>query len=560
MKLRLIGIAFSLFLSGNFYCLGQSPDIPLSREYYHLIDRYEILSGKLPDDFHTSVKPYRREQVAAFFDRLDTVLTGLSKTDRFNIDHVLTDNYDYSKSSTGLSGKPFIKYFYLYKNDFFSVNDKDFQFHLNPVIYFSGGLDKNQKVTNYVNTRGLEASGLIGKKIGFYTFLSTTQAAYPFYVRSWIDRYLAVPYEGFWKVYQKDGIDYYTASGYVTFNIIKPIQVELGHGKPFIGDGIRSMILSDFSNNYLYLRLNTKVWKFNYVNIFAQHYADAFASAGTGSLGGTYPRKFMALHHLSYDVTRNFNLAIFETEVIGDSTQSFEIGYLNPVIFYRWLEQQSGSHDNAMLGADLKYNFLKHFSLYGQFLLDEFVLHEVLAGKGWWGNKYGAQGGIKYFNVAGINNLDVQVEFNIARPYTYTHKDIFTNFANYRLPLAHPEGANFREWMVNVRYQPWPRITLNLEGIHSGYGEDDATSNWGKNIMMSYNTRQRDYGNFVGQGYYTHLNYLNIAVSYQYKFNVFIDLELTLHDVSSAYNPLNLNSTWAGINFRWNISRKTFDF
>ena len=77
---------------------------------------------------------------------------------------------------------------------------------------------------------------------------------------------------------------------------------------------------------------------------------------------------------------------------------------------------------------------------------------------------------------------------------------------------------------------------------------------------MSYNTRQRDYCNFVGQGYYTHLNYLNIAVSYQYKFNVFIDLELTLHDVSSAYNPLNLNSTWAGINFRWNISRKTFDF
>jgi hypothetical protein len=539
---------------------GQSPDIPLNKDVYHLLNRYEVLSGRLAGDFHTSIKPYPRKPVAGFFVRLDSTLQYKSKSDQYNIDHILTDNYDYADYPDARSRKPFLKHLYQYKNDFLAVNENDFQLHLNPVLYFSGGIDKGQNVTPYINTRGLEASGMIAGKIGFYTFLSTTQAAYPVYVRNWISRNKAVPYEGFWKVFHKDGVDFFDASGYVTFNVVKPVTVEFGHGKTFDGNGIRSMVLSDFSNNYLYLKINTKVWKFNYFNLFARNYADAYTAGGGGSAGGNYPKKFLAHHHLSYDITKNLNIGVFETVMIGDSTQSFDIGYLNPIIFYRALEQQSGSRDNAMVGADLKWNFLQHFSLYGQFLLDEFLLHEVTAGNGWWGNKYGAQAGLKYFNVAGVDNLDAQVEFNIARPYTYTHNNIYTNFTNYRMPLAHPYGANFREYIVKVRYQPLPRIVCNIEAIHSGYGEDDNTSNWGKDIMKSYETRERDYGNYVGQGYYTHLDFLDFVLTYEFKFNVFFDLELTIHNVKSEYAPLNLNTTYAGVNFRWNIGRKIFDF
>ena len=550
------GALLFMALDGN--C--QSPDLPLNRDSYHLIDRYEVLSGKLAGDFHTSVKPYARMPVAAFFDRIDSTMTDKSRSDQFNIGHFLTDHYDYTDYPDAKSSKPFLKHFYQYKNDFFAVHTGDFQLHLNPVLYFSGGIDQSQDVIPYTNTRGLEAGGLIAGRIAYYTFLSTTQAAYPVYVRDWIKRNKVVPYEGFWKVFHKDGVDFFNASGYISFNVVKPIAIEFGHGKTFDGNGIRSMAISDFSNNYLYLKINTHVWKFHYFNLFAQNYADAYASASGGSTGGSYPRKFLAHHHLSYDILKNLNIGVFESVMIGDSTQSFDISYMNPIIFYRALEQQSGSKDNAMVGADLKWNFLDHFSLYGQFLLDEFVLHEVTAGDGWWGNKYGAQGGLKYFNVAGIDNLDAQVEFNIARPYTYTHTDIYTNFANYRMPLAHPYGANFREWIFLVRYQPVPRITLNIEGIHSGYGEDSDSTNWGRDIMKSYETREREYGNYVGQGFYTHLNYLDLVLSYEFKFNVFFDFEVTLHNVASEYAPLNLNTTYAGVNFRWNIARKIFDF
>jgi hypothetical protein len=553
-------VLFLYFLLSVSISFAQSPDIPLNRDYYNLIDRYEILSGKFSNQFHSAVKPYRREQVAAFFDGIDTVITDKSRVDLFNIEQVRIDNYAYSTVQNAKSKKRFLKYFYEHKNDLFSVMEKDFEMHVNPVLYFSAGIDKDQHVTPYVNTRGIEVSGMISKKIGYYTFISTTQAAYPNYVRSWINSNLAVPYEGFWKAYNKDGVDFFTASGYFSFNVVKPVNIRFGHGKTIVGNGIRSMTLSDFSNNYLYLKLDVKVWKFDYFSLFAQNYADAYAAAGTGSLGGNYPKKFLAHHHLSYNINRNLNIGIFESVVIGDSTQSFEIGYLNPLIFYRALEQQSGSNDNAILGGDIKFNFLKHVSIYGQFLLDEFKLDEVLAGNGWWANKYGAQGGIKYINAVGIKNLDAQVEFNISRPYTYTHSDIYTNYANYRMPLAHPFGANFKELIMVIRYQPFTRITWSVKGIYAKYGEDDATSNWGKNIMKSYNTRERDYGNFIGQGYMTSFNYFNFITSYQFKFNVFFDLELAYRDVNCDYEPLNNRSFYAGANFRWNIPRKEFDF
>src|SRR5690606_40679865 len=83
----------------------------------------------------------------------------------------------------------------------------------------------------------------------------------------------------------------------------------------------------------------------------------------------------------------------------------FNVGYLNPIIFYRSLEHQDGSLDNAMVGMDYKINFARHFSFYGQFMLDEFKLDEVLSGEGWWANKFGIQTGLKYINVFGIDNL-----------------------------------------------------------------------------------------------------------------------------------------------------------
>ena len=153
---------------------AQGPNIPLNRDYYHLLDRLAIKSGVLSKSFQSALKPYRREVVADFVDNLNIDSLGYNRIDKFNIGYIKNDNWTFSDSSESDSRKPFLKIFYKKKPDFVSVLTKDFELHLNPVIHFSAGSDSNYDRMLYTNTRGFEASGMIAKKIGYYTYITTT--------------------------------------------------------------------------------------------------------------------------------------------------------------------------------------------------------------------------------------------------------------------------------------------------------------------------------------------------------------------------------------------------
>src|SRR5690606_8607867 len=228
-----------------------------------------------------------------------------------------------------------------------------------------------------------------------------------------------VPHEGFWKRYKDGaGVDFLQARGYIAFQATKHIDFQFGHDRFFIGNGYRSLIFSDYAPPALFLKGNVKVWKLNYLFLLNQMTADRVRAGGGG-----YPNKFVALHHLSMNIGSKFNLGVFESVIFSPDDPSgvdnFRLEYLNPIIFYRAIEQQNGSSDNVMLGFDFKWNALRKLSFYGQFLLDEFVIDHIREGDGWWANKFGVQLGGKYVDAFAVPNLDLQAELNMVRPYTY---------------------------------------------------------------------------------------------------------------------------------------------
>ena len=220
-----------------------------------------------------------------------------------------------------------------------------------------------------------------------------------------------------------------------------------------------------------------------------------------------------------------------------------------------------GDPDNAFVGADFKWNLLNRFQLYGQLILDEW-LFENLSNRGNWRNKNGVQLGAKYIDVAGISNLDLQLEFNTVRPYTYTHyRNVeYTNYQHYNQPLAHPLGANFREIIAIVRYQPIPKLNLTLKGISIRTGEDNEGENWGGNIFLDYNTRQQDENNSVGQGIATTINFLDFTASYQVRHNLFLDFKQIIRQKSSDDPTRELNSSLTNVGVRWNIPQRINEF
>lgn len=540
---------------------GQSSTISLDEDYYHLVDRYEVKSGRIIPAIFTSVKPYERSAVVAFIDSVNGMGLITSRADVFNYQFLRNDSWEWSRAETADARSPVVRHFYRKKSDFFHVDTEDFDLHINPILYVGAGRDSRRDEMLFVNTRGIEVRGMVDRKVGFYTYVTENQVMFPQYVSDRVSEFRVVPHEGFWKKYKEgDGVDFLQARGYITFDATRHINVQFGHDRFFIGNGYRSLILSDFAPPALFLRGNVRVWKLNYLFLINQMVADPNRVIGTGS----YPGKYNAFHHLSINIGERFNLGVFESVIFSadDATgaNSFRFDYLNPIIFYRAIEQQNGSSDNVLLGMDFKWNVARRLSLYGQFVLDEFVIEHLRAQDGWWANKFGVQLGGKYVDAFGIPNLDLQGEFNVVRPYTYSHFTDFGNYSSYHQPIAHPLGANFRELAGILRYQPLPRVSVVGKLVMMEAGRDTTGVNWGGDILKSNRTRQRELGNALLQGVAHNVLLGSFTASWQLRHNFFVEGAVLIRQSESADPARHHNSTITSLALRWNIARRHYDF
>lgn len=550
----------ALFFLVSVAAVGQSTNATLNEDYYHWIDRYEIKSGKIIPEIFTTIKPYKRDAIIRFLDTLNT-REGIfdSKSDQFNLEYLRNDSWEWSRAETSDSKKPFLKALYKKKSDLVYVDKPEFDLHVNPVLYLSVGNDTRRDALITNNTRGIEIRGMIDRKIGFYTFVGENQSVLPMYVQEDVDNNKVVPHEGFWKTFKENGVDYFQARAYIDFNISKHIYMQFGNDRTFTGNGYRSFILSDYAPPNFYLRANVKVWKLNYRYQLNRMAADARTSGNQ-----RYPEKFMVHHHASFNIGKKLNIGIFESVVFSPkdsiNNNTFDLSYLNPVIFYRAIEQQFGSSDNALLGLDIKWNAFRGVSFYGQLVLDEFLLDEIKAGDGWWANKYAIQTGVKYIDAFTVSNLDLQAEFNVVRPYTFSHYSQYGSYSNYRQPIGHPLGANFREWVGIVRYQPISRLNLIAKVFYADIGRDDVGQNWGSDILKNSNTREQEYGNAIGQGNANTILFADFTASYMLKHNFFIDVKQIVRNSKSDLPAYNSNTSLTSVALRWNMPQRLYDF
>lgn len=553
MKYLLLGILQIIVI----YSYGQSP-LTASRGDFstHLVDRLYYLSDDSTSDLFSSWKPFERQEIAR-------LANNQSKNNSY-YSYLLKDNWEYVADFDNSSKKTLFKKLYRSQSDFFHYHGDDVKIRINPLLHYQLGKDSETGSLLYINSRGMMIEGTIDNKVSFQTTLTENQLRLPSYVRDYQQEFGVIPGAGFWKLLGDDAYDYLFASGHVSVQATKHINIQLGNDRFFVGNGYRSLFLSDFANNYPYLKIKTKVWKFQYTNLYAQLTADVNSFSG-GTFGiGEFPKKFMTMHHLSFDVSKKVNIGLFESIIFSrqDSigNNQFEFAYLNPVIFYRAAEQHTGSPDNALLGAEFNWKMFKGVAMYGQFVIDEFIFSDVFGDRGKWSNKYAYQLGFKYFNALGIDRLDLQVEHNFGRPFVYTHTTQTTSYSHYEQALAHPLGANFKEIVGIVRYRPHPKLYFYGKILATEYGEESEDSNIGKNILLPNASRDSDDGNFVGQGINTKLLFGELRASYMLRHNLFVDLSQIIRMEDSEVDSRDLNNSVTSVGIRLNLAAKDFTF
>lgn len=509
--------------------------LPLSSDYEYFIRNYLFES----DTFHSSVKPF--------------VVNDFNESAALDSFFRLSKQVDW-KQNNKVTRSIFLRHQ-------LELNKKDYTLHFDFLPDWQGGKDFSSGKSTYLNSRGFFLEGNIGKNFSFRSDFYENQGAYAGYIEDYGKLHKVVPGQGLVHTFLAPGFDFNNASGLISYSGSKYFNVQFGHGKNFWGDGYRSTLLSDVAYNYPFLKITTDFWKIKYVNLFAQ-FQDLRATPLAPDVG--FRKKYATFHYLDFKINKRFSLGLFEAVIWkADDTganRGFDVNYLNPIIFYRPVEFSLGSPDNELLGINSSYKISSENMLYGQFLLDELKFSEYIHNRGWWANKYAYQLGIKSYKLAGIKRLYGQIEINGASPYTYSERSTLMNYGHDNESLAHPLGANFREFVSIIRYQ-WNRIEYRLQWNYDWYGKDSSlTQNIGQDIFKSYSTRQNEYGNFTGQGLKVNLSYVDLRLSYLLnpKNNLRIELGYVRRDEWSAGK--DAQTSWVTFGLRSSFRNLYYDF
>ena len=405
----------------------------------------------------------------------------------------------------------------LTKEYFLQIDRNDYALIVNPVINLEIGKERDNNNLIWTNTRGIIADGRLGSRFKFYSSFLENQSVFPRYITNSIVEKSAwvIPGQGESRWSADSVFDYSIASGHFNYRFSKFSMFEFGTGKHFIGDGYRSLILSDVAFNYPYLRVQTNAGIFQYTNLYMEH----MNLLSNPSQSYTYDKKYMSLHHLSANITDRLNIGIFESVVWENSRtpefSGFDISYLNPIIFLRPVEYSLNSSDNVLIGMNLKFKINNSSHIYGQFVLDEYSFPDLQNGDGWWGNKYAYQFGCKWYHAFRIQNLIFQFENNVATPYTYSHSNVNQSYSHYFQSLAHPLGSNFNETLFLIDYK-FHQFKAHFQFTNIKFGDKipNDPHNYGNDIFVSSDERPSDYGVEMYQGNYSLLDYIKTHISY----------------------------------------------
>ena len=383
----------------------------------------------------------------------------------------------------------------LYPNgrDMAAVTGDGYALQLNPLLYVSAGqarFSDSTNVTTWRNTRGVRASGHIGP-IFFESRLTENQER-PAQVQFQDG---TAPGIGFALIQDDEVYDYFTATGMVGFRS-RFFEVRFGRDRNRWGFSRQSLNVSDAAPAYDQLQIRTKVWRLEYTNLFTRYIEPERIRDAERGGNTTYPSRYGAHHRLALHINDGIQPELFESIRFAPQTDSlvsrsnYELAYLNPIIFYRAVERDIGSPDNAMLGIGGSWRPVDGALLYGQFLLDELRVSEI--GSGWWGNKWGWVLGA---DVAGLgsDHLSVQVEAARLRPFLYNHFYTPNAYVHYRDPLGHPAGPNAYDVTLAANFDPPSRWQAGLTTRWTRRGRNPAGENIGSDPQVSTNTRSRDY-------------------------------------------------------------------
>ena len=497
MKKVFTGIIL-LFSIVNIAC-AQAEYQPYSYDFYQKFDS-DVYS--LSSDEHTSLKPYI----------IDPAL-------KPHYDSLMNYNSDGKTHSWG--------YNKLFNEHLIDIKSSNSTFYADLLPDFTMGknLSGSKESTSLVSY-GVQIGGTVGDNFYYNVMGFENQATFPEYISTYINQTGIIPGQARAKVYGQDNYDWKYFTAVASYTPVKYLNISLGQDKTFIGDGYRSVLMSDYAPPSPFVKLTGTLGNVKYMVMFT-YMNDPIDLDSAGNVR----KKWGVFHYLDWNVSNRLSLGFYDSVIWYDRDndghyRGFDVTYLNPITFLRPLEASNGSPDNALIGATAKYKITNGITAYGEFALDEFQAKQFFSDDGSSRNKYAFQVGLRGGNMFGITGLNYLIESNTAKPYTYSERGPILSYTANGEPIAQPWGANYRELVGLLNYS-YHRFTFSGEGDYGHYGLDIDGLDYGKDPFQDYTNPAKYEDNYIGQGLTTNMYFLDGKVAYVLnpKYNLRIELE-----------------------------------
>jgi hypothetical protein len=392
-----------------------------------------------------------------------------------------------------------------------SIKNKEYTFYADYLTDLQAGRDLINKQTTYLNTRGYQAGGTVGANFFFYTSGYENQGKFANYEAAYITKTGMIPGQA----YDRNFLGYNDWS-YVTammgYAPSKNFNIALGEDKTFIGDGYRSILLSDYATPYPLLRLTFNLGK-NVQYMAMWSYMEDQNAVQFNSFGNNR-RKWGAFHYIDWNITNRASIGFFNAIIDEEANDQgklhgFDVNYVDPIYFSSSLGPSGAgtAPDHTLIGFNGKYKILDKTTIYGQLLFDQSLsATDNSSGNAW-------QLGFKGSDLLKVKGLNYLVEYNTVAPYTYSNQNPIVNYTQFSEPLGDPLGANFKELLGIINYSIG-RFDLQGEADYAKYGLNVGNINYGQEITLADNINIPAGGVTTGQGLATTLKYAEGTVAY----------------------------------------------
>jgi hypothetical protein len=279
-------------------------------------------------------------------------------------------------------------------------------------------------------------------------------------------------------------------------------NIQLGRDNLSWGNGqTGNLVLSDYSDFYDYLLVNTFWDNFKFSTVYAvmDEYSPRDVEGDEDIEGNPLPDgkldniTYYAFigHRLDMRFFNRLNVALNEVVTYSDYYPSLIKDLNSLMIYHNWTIP---GKTNSMLSAEFEYIPWKYFYFYGQIAMDEFTTTYEEEGNGGGGNPtWGWLGGIKGGTFIGPGYLSANLEYvytdpllyhRRASPYYYNVRKIWSlvtdSYEFITKPIGHKIGPDAILWHFNIGYEWFPNLKSQLELDYLRMGETTIADDYSR--------------------------------------------------------------------------------